>query len=319
MIGLTFWVTGAGLLLSAIVALGAFEPEKDLRSSGATGTTASPAVAGAVQTTGGSVSASQIQALFGEVEVADPLEAYTVAISELMEAHDKTGENVAEALQHLANARSAYEQIFQESARELDPETDSLIGEAFNDAKKAARTSKRHEVNLNWERVEKSLLKIAFLNVEAALDSVDVKRLNLWFAILAKKFELEDEPSLASGALVAQISSGAIVPQFNTLKAAVLDDLLDRFTGKVKEESIEALVLLEADKTALATAEALEALLYYQIIQPDFRSKMGEQPDQELVYELEALQEHSKNGNLKKAREAAQEIADLLASYQKTG
>lgn len=302
----------ASLLLIGSAGL-ACQPEPDFRSGSGEETSESAAVAGAVQKPGVSISVSQIQALAGQVEVADPLEAYTVAISALAAARDQAGKNVTQALQHLANARAAYEEMFQESAREQDPETDSLITNAFRDSEKAARRGKQSRVGLSEHRIGASLLKIAFMNLEAALNSGDGRQISLWFPVLLNHAEGDGVSHLSP--LVAEVTSTPSQPGLASARETVRNDLLNHFAEKVREETVEALVALEGSKTALATEEAVEALMFYRIIQPDLISRLGEQSDRDLMHELNAFLNGSEKGDLEKARNAARELTALLASY----
>ncbi|OGS01316.1 MAG: hypothetical protein A2V88_15855 [Elusimicrobia bacterium RBG_16_66_12] len=296
--------------------LAACQPEDDFRSDSESAAGGASASGAAAQPAQPGVSVSAVQSLAGEVDVANPLEAYTVAVEQLASAREATGANVNAALQHLANARSAYDKMFRESARKLDSDIDSLIGGAFSDAEKAARTAKQSTVGLSQQRIGISLLNVAYLNVEAALTSGDGPGASQWLAVLLEPEEGDGISDLSSIVTEAAADPSKLLP---SARETVLDELLSNFAGKVSEETIEALVALEGGRSAVAAEEAAEGLAYYRIIQPDLRAKLGEQPDTELADELEAFLGHSKNGNLLKAREAAQEISTLLATYQKAG
>jgi hypothetical protein len=302
-------------LFAGVMVLTACQPEDDFRADSESAAGGASASGAAAQPAQPGVSVSAVQSLAGEVDVANPLEAYTVAVEQLASAREATGANASEALQHLANARSAYDKMFRESAEKLDSDTDSLISDAFRDAEKAARTAKQNTVNASGQRIGVYLLNVAYLNVEAALTSGDGAGASQWLAVL-----LEPEEGDGVSHLSSVVAEAAADPsKLDSARETVLDELLSNFAGKVSEETLEALVALEGGRSAVATEEAAEGIAYYRIIQPDLRAKLGEQPDKELADELETFLDYSKHGNLAKAREAAQEISTLLATYQKAG
>ena len=203
--------------------------------------------------------------------------------------------------------------MFQQSARELDSKTDEIVKKAFKEAKSAANKGKRVDVNLNRQRIEKSLLKIAFMNVEVGLNSNDVNRAYLWFFVLSLKFGFSEEPSPSSLAMAQIVADPSLV---SSLKQTVLLDLLDRFAAKVLGESLEALEALEGGNSVTATEKAVEGQIYYRVIQPDLRDRLGKPIDERLAEQLKKLFEAAKEGKLTKASTTVAEISALLASYQ---
>jgi hypothetical protein len=301
-------------LFAGVVVLTACQPEDDFRDTSG-GETDGASASGAAAPAAPGVSVSAVGPLAGEVEVANPSEAYTVVVEQMAKASETTGANVNEALQYIANARAAYDKMFRESAEKLDSDTHSLIGDAFRDAEKAARTSKQNTVSASEQRIGVYLLDIAYLNVETALASGDASQASPWLAVLLAPEEGDGISHLSSVVMEAAANPAKL----DSARETVLNELRNNFAGKVSEEMLEALVALEGSRTAVAAEEAAEALAYYSIIQPDVRAKLGEQPDKELADELEAFLNHSEKGDLQKAREAAQEISTLLATYQKAG
>jgi len=305
------------VLLLAVIPLTACEPEADLRSgSSGSGSVSAPAADAGNAPQGGSVSASHVQGPEGVVDVSDPLEAYSLAVAELAAAREATGSDAFAALQHIANARAAYREMFEDSSRELDEETHSLITSAFAEAEKGARRGKPHRVALAEQTIGSSLVRVAFMNLESALGSGDGARISSWFPVLLKHAEGNGVSHLSPR--VEAVAANPSEPELDAVRDAVLTDLLSHFADKVREETVEVLASLEAGKTAAAVEEATEAIGYYGIIQPDLRASLGEEAESELAGRLDDLLGQSADGDLQEARGTAQEIARLLGEYQDT-
>ena len=305
------------VLLLAVIPLTACEPEADLRSgSSVSGSVSAPAADAGNAPQGGSVSASHVQGPEGVVDVSDPLEAYSLAVAELAAAREATGSDAFGALQHIANARAAYREMFEDSSRELDEEIHSLITSAFAEAEKGARRGKPHRVALAEQTIGSSLVKVAFMNLESALGSGDGARISSWFPVLLNHAEGNGVSHLSPR--LEAVAANPSGPELDAVRDAVLTDLLSHFADKIREETVEVLASLEAGKTAAAAEEATEAIGYYGIIQPDLRASLGEEAESELARRLDHLLEQSAGGDLQEARGTAQEIARLLGEYQDT-
>jgi hypothetical protein len=246
--------------------------------------------------------------------IRNPGESWSRLVDELKAAEGRTTENKTDqALQHLATARAIYAGVFQESAARLDPDTEALIRQAYDDAQAAVRAGDAQAVNLSRQRTDKSLYKVAFMNIEAALNQGDVETAAWWFTVMDQKFKFDEQPSAAS-VFMAELERKP--EELERLRPLILDELLGLFTLKVKEEVVETVEALEAGDIATAAEKAMAGLMYYRVIQPGVQAKLVAEQEGQLFHELEELFKHAQEGNLEKVQSEAEEVAALLAAYQ---
>jgi hypothetical protein len=299
------------LLAAAFVAVAsatlACGPEDDFRSKSGSGSAASsPAVAGAAQAPG--VSVSQVGPLAGALQVTTPAEAYAAVAAELAAAREATGENVAEALQRIANARGAYEQQFVGEGLG-DPETHSHIRGAIEEAETGARTAKRHVVGLSATEVELHLLGIALTELRESLDAGAPEAAQDWFTVARIGLSLADgSDALLAMDRAAAGDAGAAADVERQIALAV--------TAKVRENALVALSALEGGKTALADQHAFQSLLLYRAIEEDFRGSVGGEAQKQMSHAMEHFHDASSDGDLPAARELAIELTGLLSEFE---
>ncbi|MFQ5857045.1 MAG: cohesin domain-containing protein [Anaerolineae bacterium] len=248
--------------------------------------------------------------------VLEPVEAWKQIGSLMKEARDLAGEGKTEESQaRVEEARALYTAVFQEEAGKLDASVDQLVTGALDRAATAAQAGDKLQVNLERQRVDKSIYKIAFLVLEEELAEGEIDEAEEWFALLAEKFKLykEGEPS---GAAIFVEELKRKPDELDELRPQILEEFRTTFLLKVEEEVLEAIEALEAGDSAEAAEKAVEGQVYYLSIQPDVRILLGEEEDKELFRELEELLENALEGNLEEASHEAEEIATILGSYK---
>lgn len=245
-----------------------------------------------------------------------PVEAWQQIVSLLTDARDLTGDgNTDKAVAGIEDARSLYESVFQGEAQELTPATDELITTAFDEAVSAAQDGDAVQVNLDRQRVDKGIYKIAFevLNEELAEGKIEASE--PWFAILAEKFELYKDGEATGAALLFE-ELHRKPEELDRLRPQILEELQTTFLVKVEGEVAEAIEALKNGDTATAAEKAVEGLVYYLPIQPAVGTTLGEEQAEQLFHELEELVEYSREGNLEEAEHEAEEITSILTSYK---
>ncbi|MGI0020823.1 MAG: hypothetical protein ACREAY_10175 [Nitrososphaera sp.] len=235
-------------------------------------------------------------------------------------AADKVG-----ALTKLDSAKSKYDSVFKQAAADRDGATAQLVDTAFADMRAAVENNSTKIVVVhNKQIIDKTIYKIAFMNIEHSLDEAQsssflrdsmVAEAGEWYTVMTKKFKYDQTPSESSQAMAAlQADPGKI----GELSPAIIDGLKAQFLLKVKEEITEAIGALEKTPADTASAQkfAIEGISYYRTIQPDAKAKLGEESEAELFHELEEHLEASAAGDLAAAQHAADEANALLVTYE---
>lgn len=245
-----------------------------------------------------------------------PVEAWQQIVSLMTEAHDLVGDDSGdEAVANIEEARRLYEMVFQAEAQPLTPATDEFITTAFDDALAAAEAGDAVQVNLDRQRVDKGIYKIAFEVLNEELAEGAVEESEPWFAILAEKFGLyQDGEPTGSAVLFQELTRKP--EELDRLRPQILEELRSTFLLKVEEEVAETIEALERDDTATAAEKAVEGLVYYLPIQPAVSTALGEEQAEQLYHALEELVEYAKEGDLEEGQHEADEITSMLNSYK---
>lgn len=234
----------------------------------------------------------------------------------LDEVESLTGNNASQsALSKLDQAKATYDSVFRPAAAELDPETEQLVEDAFAEIRTAVQQNNAFGVTLHKQTVDKTIYKIAFMKIEEELFEEKVDEAAEWFTVMAKKFKYDQTPSEASAAMAElEVNPGRV----EELTPVILDDLRNTFLLKVREEITVAIEALSKEPADNASAQkfAMEGIAYYRTIQPDVKAKIGEQSEVLLYSELQEFFESAQAGNLEKMKDEAEEITEILASYE---
>ncbi|MCI0563718.1 MAG: hypothetical protein MN733_35030 [Nitrososphaera sp.] len=229
-----------------------------------------------------------------------------------------TGKNdtaTQSALDQLAAAKSQYDEVFRPAVADLDPPTEQLVESAFAELERAVEVGNILNVTLNKQVVDKTIYKIAFLNIEEELLEGEVDEAAEWFTVMTKKFNYAQNPSEASNAMSELQENQTRVAE---LTPVILEDLRALFLLKVKEEIAESLEAQGKQPSDNASAQkfAVEGIGYYRTIQPDVRKKLGVEQEATLFSELEEFLESAKAGNLADMNRESDEINALLLAYE---
>lgn len=216
-------------------------------------------------------------------------------------------ETVTGALSHLSSAVSTYETIFQNAALEVDPESDEIIGAAFDDIADNLGSGDTGMASLNRQIVDKTIYKIAFMKMELAVQEDNADDFVSWYSVLDKKFAVS-EKDYQSNQWIAEIKSDQSTLSENG--PAILDEMLNIFKIKTFEEIEEAIFALDEGDVKSAKKFAYEGLYYYRTFHPAVDAELGADAANELYHEMEeAIKVAMSNKSPEEMKTAMEHIA----------
>lgn len=201
------------------------------------------------------------------------------ALSDAEKAESEQG-----ALESLQTAQEIYENHFKNAALSVDPESNILIENAFIDSKEKLSNGDVEQASLNRQIIDKTIYKIAFMQMELAIEEENSENFLYWYNVLEKKFKVS-EKNYQSNHWISEIKSD--VSTLSENGPAILDELLNIFKVKTFEEIEEAIFALEEGDVKSAKKFAYEGLYYYRTFHPAVDAKLGEEPANELYHEME--------------------------------
>lgn len=196
----------------------------------------------------------------------------------------ETSETVEDSLSYLADARSTYENSFKDAAIEVDIPSNILIETAFDDIEDNLKSNDVGMASLNRQIVDKTIYKIAFMNMETAVDTNNSVDFITWYSVLEKKFKITEKDYKTNLLIDEIISDSSTLPTNGPL---ILNELLSIFQLKTIEELEEAIAALDAGDVKSAKKFTYEGLYYYRTLHPAIDSKLGTDSANEFLHEME--------------------------------
>ena len=226
--------------------------------------------------------------------------------------------NVSDALSHLNEARTIYNNSFKNAALEVDSESNMLIEEAFDDIELNHKDRDVGMASLNKQVVDKTIYKIAYMKMEKAVEGNKASDFISWYSVLEKKFNVT-EKDYQSNKWIAEIKSDSSSLSENG--PAILDEMLEIFKVKTFEEIEEAIFALDEGDINSAKKFAYEGLYYYRTFHPAVEAKLGTEAANELLHEMEeaievAMSDKSIDEMKSEMEHIAAEVELIIREYE---
>jgi len=229
--------------------------------------------------------------------------------TELSSAEKAT--NIKDAIAHLQSAKTIYQNVFENAALSVDPESDALINNAFSDSVEMLEAGNIEQASLNRQIIDKTIYKIAFMKMEEAIESDNASDFLYWYDVLEKKFKISSG-DYESKVLVSQIKENPSTLSENG--PIITNEILQIFKLKTFEEIEEAIAALENDDLKGAKKFAYEGLYYYRTFHPAVAEKLGTDAANELLHEMEEVIEVTVSG--KPLSEIKEELEHISAEVE---
>ncbi len=227
-------------------------------------------------------------------------------------------ESAQDAISSLQTAKNIYENHFKNAALSVDPESNTLIEEAFLDSNDKLSNGNVEQASLNRQIIDKTIYKIAFMQMELAITESNSENFIYWYDVLDKKFKLSENTSdIDRLFLEIKNDSSKLIkngPMITNL-------ILDIFKLKTFEEIEEAIGAVEKNDIKNAKKFAYEGLYYYRTLHPSVIEKIGQEDGNELLHEMEEAIEITTSGKpnveiLKELEHISSEVELLLREYE---
>ena len=192
--------------------------------------------------------------------------------------------SINESLLHVNTAHSTYINSFKNAALVVDPESDTLIENAFDDIQTNYNSEDIEMVSLNRQVIDKTIYKIAYMKMQLSVDQDNVEDFLSWYTVLDKKFKVS-EKDYESNTWVSQLKSDSSLLSSNG--TFILEEMLTIFKLKTIEELEEAIAALDVDNVKNAKKFTFEGLYYYRTLHPSVQEKLGIEAADELLHEME--------------------------------
>lgn len=193
-----------------------------------------------------------------------------------------------DALASLQKAKSIYDNAFKSAALEVDPEGDLLIENAFSDSMTQLTNGNLEQASLNRQIIDKTIYKIAFMQMESAIDENDTDEFLYWFDVMEKKFSISSNDYETNQLIVELKEDPSELYEYGP---EITGEILEIFKLKTLEELEEAIAALQKDDVQSAQKFTYEGLYYYRTFHPAVEEKLGQDAANELLHEMqEALQ-----------------------------
>ena len=203
------------------------------------------------------------------------------------DAKKSDGTTTTDAIAQVDAAHLIYVNSFKIGAAASDDagsdSDDLLIENAFEDIVRNLTSSDYETASLNMQVIDKTIYKIAYVNMESSVGENNADDFLSWYSVLDKKFKVS-EKDFESNRLVPEIKSDPSSLSFNG--PLVLDEMLAVFKLKTLEELDEAVAALDAGDIKSAKKLTYEGLYYYRTLHPAVESKLGADSANELLHQM---------------------------------
>ena len=185
-----------------------------------------------------------------------------------------------------------HENHFKNAALSVDAESNVLIENAFLDSKNRLSVGDVEQASLNRQIIDKTIYKIAFMQMELAVREANSTNFIFWYDILDKKFNLSENKYVHD--LFLGITNDS--SKLKTNGQIIINDILEIFKMKTFEEIEEAIGALQQNDIKNAKKLTYEGLYYYRTFHPAVIEKLGEEDGNELLHEMEEAVEITSSG-----------------------
>ncbi len=190
-----------------------------------------------------------------------------------------------DALKKLEAAKTTYSDNFKDAAFAVDVESDMLITNAFSDTENMLVAGNIEQASLNRQIIDKTIYKIAFMNMELAVTQNDPVDFLSWFSVMEKKFKISTTyPEIQS--LVVDVQKNPALLSINGPQ--ITEKLLEIFKLKTVEEIAEAIAALDKGDVNSAKKFTYEGLYYYRTFHPHVEEKLDSESANELLHLMES-------------------------------
>ncbi|MDX1596156.1 MAG: PEFG-CTERM sorting domain-containing protein [Nitrosopumilaceae archaeon] len=243
-------------------------------------------------------------------------EEWNAIKSELSAAEKAT--NLKDAMGHLQSAKTIYQNVFENAALAVDPESDALIDNAFAHTAEMLEAGNVEQAALNRQIIDKTIYKIAFMKMEEATENDDASDFLYWYDVLEKKFKISSG-DYESKVLISQIKEDPSTLSENG--PVITNEILQIFKLKTFEEIEEAIAALESDDLKGAKKFAYEGLYYYRTFHPAVEEKLGTEDANHLMHEMEEVIEVTVSGKpipeiIEELKHISAEVELLIRQYE---
>lgn len=226
----------------------------------------------------------------------------------LTTARDAFATGPVEAREALAQAQRQYTEGWQDAAA-VCPEVDRAVADSFRKMQEAIDRGDAAEFNVQRQIASKSLLTIAYRNLDAALARDDAAMARAWWPLFVAKFKWDRRPVPAVQVMAQALSGGHNLGQ---AKGMVKAALVDAFSLKVKEEAMEAVAYGSKDR-AVGREKAIEAVVYFGAVDADLAARLGAERHQELKDAVSGLYAAATAGNGEQVKALAARVKEVLS------
>jgi len=226
-------------------------------------------------------------------------------------------ETEQDALAKLQISKELYENHFKNAALSVDAESNVLIENAFLDSKNRLSVGDVEQASLNRQIIDKTIYKIAFMQMELAVREANSTNFIFWYDILDKKFSLSENKYVHD--LFLEITNDS--SKLKTNGQIIINDILEIFKMKTFEEIEEAIGALQQNDIKNAKKLTYEGLYYYRTFHPAVIEKLGEEDGNELLHEMEEAVEITSSGKdvseiLEELEHISSEVELLIREYE---
>lgn len=225
----------------------------------------------------------------------------------LAQARDAFATDPAKAREALAYAQRHYAEW--QAATAPCPEVDAAIRDSLRKMQEAIDRGDNGEFNVLRQVASKSLLTIAYRNLDAALSEGDAATARAWWPLFVAKFKWDKRPVPAVHVMAQALSDG---PRLGQAKGIAKAALVEAFSLKVKEEAMEAVAYGSKDR-AVGREKAIEAVVYFGAVDTDLQPKLGAARHQELKGAVNDLYAAASAGNMEQVKALANRIKAVLS------
>lgn len=185
----------------------------------------------------------------------------------------------------IAQAKSIYDGSFKSAAQELDPESDSLIENAFSDIILNHNSGDVLKAGLNKQIIDKTIYTIAYLKIDQSLETKNSEQLMNWFSVMESKFKISEKESFITNHALEEIANDS--DEIEEYADIIRNELLGIFKLKTVEELEEAIAALKENDVTSAQKFTYEGLYYYRTLHSSVSEKLGDESASELLHEME--------------------------------
>ncbi|CAD6515631.1 conserved exported hypothetical protein [metagenome] len=189
-----------------------------------------------------------------------------------------------ESLTNLQTAKNIYTDNFKNAAISVDAESDILITNAFSNTESMLNTGNIEQASLNRQIIDKTIYKIAFMNMQLAITQNNSADFLSWLTVMEKKFKISENYSDIN-TLSDSIKSNSSL--LSVKGPQITEKLLEIFKLKTVEELEEAIAALDKGDLKSAKTFTYEGLYYYRTLHPSIEEKIGAESANNLLDKME--------------------------------